>query len=71
MFNSKEKGEREQWKWGSKEIEEVKSFKYLGFTFNRKGNYTDHIKELKRKERIVANKVWGLEERICRRDFKR
>lgn len=63
MFNSKGKGGREQCKWGNRKIEEVKIFKYLGFTFNRKRNYTDHIKELKKKGRIAANRVWGLGER--------
>jgi len=32
-------------KWRSKRIEEVQIFKYLGFMFNRKGNYREHIKE--------------------------
>lgn len=38
-------------------IEEVQSFKYLGFTFNRNGNYNDHIKELYRKEKMALRKV--------------
>jgi len=49
IFNSRGKLGRKVWKWGSKKIEEVKFFKYLGFTFNRKGNYNNHIKELRRK----------------------
>jgi len=43
----------------------------LGFTFNRKGNYKDHIRELCRKGRIAASRVWGLGERICKDDFSR
>lgn len=43
----------------------------MGFTFNRKGNYVDHIKELSRKGRIAANRVWGLGERLCKNDFSR
>lgn len=30
---------------------------YLGFTFNKKGNYVDHIKELNREGRIAANRI--------------
>lgn len=30
---------------GKERIEEIGTFKYLGFVFNRKGNYNDHIKE--------------------------
>jgi len=71
IFNSSGKLGRKIWKWGSKKIEEVKCFKYLGFTFNRKGNYNDHIKELRRKGRLAANKVWGLGERLCKDEFKR
>lgn len=52
-------------------IEEVRCFKYLGFVFNRNGDYAEHIKELKRKGRIALNSIWGLGERICRDDFCR
>lgn len=40
-------------------IEEVRTFKYLGFTFNRKNDYIGHIRKTRRKGRITANKVWG------------
>lgn len=43
----------------------------MGFTFNREGNYRDHVKELCRKDRMAANKVWGLGERVCKDDFRR
>jgi len=42
------------------------TFKYLGFTFNRMGNYKEHIKELVNKGRIAVRKIWGLGERLCR-----
>lgn len=71
IFNKKRKEKKKIWKWEGKEIEEVKIFKYLGFTFNRKGDYTNHIKELSKKGRIAVNMVWGLGERICRDDFSR
>lgn len=37
--------------------------------FTNKGDYTDHVKELRRKGRLATNKVWDLEERTCRDDF--
>lgn len=46
-------------------------FKYLGFTFNKKGNYTDHIKEIGKKGRLAVNKVGDLKERIRKDDFLR
>lgn len=47
----------------------MQKYKYLGFIFNKNGNYRDHIKELERKGRLAANKVWRLEESICRDDL--
>jgi len=32
--------------------------------FNRKGNYKDHIKELVKKGKFAARKIWGLRERV-------
>ena len=40
---------KEIWEWDGKHMEEVRTFKYLGFIFNAEGNYNDHIKELKMK----------------------
>ncbi|XP_071580229.1 uncharacterized protein [Temnothorax nylanderi] len=71
VFNRKRKEGKEVWKWGDKYIEEVQSFKYLGFTFNRNGNYKDHIRELMKKGRMAVRKIWGLGERMCRGDFLR
>lgn len=39
--------------------------------FNRKDDYSDHLKDMKRKGRLAVNKVWSLGERICRDDFIR
>jgi len=49
VFNRRGNERKERWKWGNKEIEKIQNFKYLGFTFNRKGNYKDYIKELVKK----------------------
>lgn len=43
----------------------------IGFLFNRKRDYKNHIRELGLKGRISANRVWGLGERIYRDDFLR
>lgn len=68
-FNRSGKEKLGKWKWENKELEEVKLFRYLGFTFNRKGKYKDHIKELERKGKLTTNKVWWLGERICKSDL--
>lgn len=36
---------------------EVKTFKYLGFVFNCKGNYEEHVRKLSKKGRIAAKRV--------------
>lgn len=71
IFNRKDRGKKERWLWEGKEIEEVQTFSYLGFKFNRNGDYNDHIRGLYKKGRLAANKVWGIGERLCRNDFLR
>lgn len=43
--------------WDKKIIKEVESFKNLGFTFNRGGNYKDHMKDLIRKNKLATGIV--------------
>ena len=71
VFNRGRNSKKEKWVWEGKELEEVRTFKYLGFTFNRERNYNDHLKELAKKGITAAKKVWGLGEKRCRNDFKR
>jgi len=71
IFNRRGRDKKEKWKWNKKVIEKVQEFKYFGFVISDNGNYKEHIKELTRKGRLAVKKVWGLEERICRNDFKR
>lgn len=44
IFNGKKKEKKGTWKWEGKEMEEEQEFRYLGFVFNRKGNYEKHKK---------------------------
>lgn len=43
IFNSSGKINKEKWNWNTGIIEEVKSFKYLGFTFNRGKGTTQNM----------------------------
>ena len=56
VFGRKGKEKSEIWKWEGKVMEEVKEFKYLGFTFERNGGYGKHLKELKIKGAVAAKK---------------
>jgi len=59
IFNRKGREKKEEWLWNKKEIEEIQEFKYLGFIINNRGNYEEHIKELVRKGKMAAKKVWA------------
>jgi len=52
VFNRGNNEKKKRWKWRDERIEEVQTFKYLGFMFNRKSNYKQHIKELANKGRL-------------------
>jgi len=57
---------------GNGEIKEDRrgiKIQYLEFTFNRIGNYKDHIKDLVKKGKFAAKKIWDLGEKLCRNDF--
>lgn len=72
VFNRYRREGKENWKWEGNRIEEVQSFKYLGFTFTIIGREViQNIKELCRKEKMAARRIWGLDKRICKDDFIR
>jgi len=62
---------KEVWKWRNERIEEVQTYKYLGFVLNNKGNYKKYIRELREKGGMAARRIWGLGEKLCRNDLKR
>lgn len=47
VFNRKGREKKDSWNWEGKVLEEVQEFKYLGFVFNKNGNYKCHIKKKK------------------------
>jgi len=57
VFNRKSNEKKESWKWKGRKVEEIQTFKYLGFMFNRMGNYKEHIKELVNKGRLAVRKI--------------
>ena len=57
VFGRKGREKMEKWAWEGKEMKKVKTFKYLGFTFNKNGGYKEHIKELRAKGFWVSKKV--------------
>lgn len=54
---------KEEWYWKGERLEKVKTFKYLGYTFQKNGNHDCHIKELRKKANIVMAQIWGIGER--------
>lgn len=45
------------WRWKRKKLEEVKQFKYLGYTIQRNGGQEAHVKERRRRAAIVMRQV--------------
>lgn len=62
--------QRKHWWWGNEEIEEVKTFGYLGYVFNKANNASDHIKERMRKAQAVLGRIWSIGERYLRNSWK-
>jgi len=54
IFNKGRKDKTENWKWRGAKLDKVQAFKYLGYMFNRKGNYKEQLEKLRRKGRITA-----------------
>ena len=60
-----------KWRWKGKELEEVRSFKYLGYTIMGSGGQEEHVEERVRKGAAVMGKVWGLGKRLFGKDWGR
>lgn len=70
----KKAGGREKkriWKWGGREIEEVKALKYLGFALKRNNGNEEHIKAQIGKAKRAMGKVWSLGEKIFRNSWEK
>ncbi|XP_071650744.1 uncharacterized protein [Temnothorax longispinosus] len=59
------------WRWKGKKLEEVKEFKYLGYTMKENGGQEAHIRERRRKAARVMREVWGIGKRMWKKDCKR
>ncbi|XP_071572354.1 uncharacterized protein [Temnothorax nylanderi] len=59
------------WRWKGKKLEEVKEFKYLGYTLKENGGQEAHIRERRRKAARVMREVWGIGKRMWKKDCKR
>jgi len=52
-----------RWRWEGREVEEVKSYKYLGYVFQRNGKQEEQIKDRVKKGMVVMGQVWGIGKR--------
>ena len=59
------------WRWKGKEIEEVRSFKYLGYMVMGNGEQEKRVGEKVRKGAAVMRKVWGIGKRLFEKDWER
>ena len=61
----------EIWKYGRSEIQEVGSYKYLGFTFTAQNSFTKHLSTLTSKAQVTANAAWWILKRADIGSLKR
>ncbi len=71
IFKKGGRGARnEQWRWKGQQIETVKEFKYLGYTFQTNNGRAAHLRVLEKKAEIALRRIWGIGERRFSADFK-
>ena len=58
------KARKTNWQCANEEIEEVRQFKYLGFTFQRNNGVEKHLKEQQRKAIIAMKQTWSIGQKI-------
>lgn len=64
------KRKKRDWKWGEKEIEEVKSYDYLGYRITRNNTDNEHVKQRVKKANMAMGAIWGIGERNFKGDIK-
>lgn len=52
-----------KWFWKGKLLEEVREFKYLGYTMRSDGKQDAHVRERVRKGAALLDQVWGIGKR--------
>ncbi|XP_070529779.1 calponin homology domain-containing protein DDB_G0272472-like [Cardiocondyla obscurior] len=60
-----------KWVWKGEEIEEVKSFKYLGYTIMRNGEQKEHVKDRVRRAARIMGQVWSIGKRKFGKDWSK
>ena len=65
---SRKKGE---WKWKDQEIERVREFKYLGYTFKYNNKNDAHIQDLRKRATAAMVQIWNIGEGKFGGDFRR
>ncbi|XP_071644396.1 uncharacterized protein [Temnothorax longispinosus] len=62
---------KRDWWWKGRKVEEVKEFRYLGYTLQRNGGQEAHVKERVKKAAAVMGQVWGIGKRRFGKDWGR
>jgi len=51
------------WSWEGKAVEEVRSYKYLGYVFQRNGKQEEQVRDRVKRGMAVMGQVWGIGKR--------
>ncbi len=64
------RAKKEKWNWIGKEVDVVKSYKYLGFWMQPDNGFSVHVKYVKKKARAAMGAIWGIGESNIKGDWK-
>ncbi|XP_076298035.1 uncharacterized protein LOC143217535 [Lasioglossum baleicum] len=59
------------WRWKGKVLEEVKEYRYLGYTITRDGGQRAHVEERLRKGAAAMGQIWAIGKRRFAKDWGR
>lgn len=62
---------KREWRWRGKRLEEIKEFRYLGYTLQRNGGQEAHIKERIKRAAAIMGEVWRIGKRKFDKDWCR
>jgi len=65
------RAKKREWKWGDKNLEEVKEIRYLGYILQKNGGAEKQIRERMRRAMIAMKRTWSIGERIFKEDYRR
>jgi len=65
------KWKKVRWMWKGEKVEEVKSFKYLGYIIMKNGEQKEHVKDRVKRAARIMGQVWSIGKRKFGKDWSK